>query len=226
MKRYVDLKEISDGRLYDVNDMAKLGCNGCEGCSLCCHGMKDTIVLDPLDVYRLTGRLQQSFEELLSGPLALRVVDGIILPYLRMSEEDACVFLNAEGWCSIHQERPGLCRLFPLGRYYENHDFRFFLQVGECYRENRTKVKISKWIDTPDYARNKEYILTWHYFLNDVEELILQSQDEQSQGETADKTINMTLLNLFFVHPYEHDRGFYEQFEERLAQAKRVLGMS
>ena len=33
MKRYVDMNEISDGKRYTGNDMAKLGCNECEGCS-------------------------------------------------------------------------------------------------------------------------------------------------------------------------------------------------
>lgn len=27
MKREIDLNEISDGRLYTVNDMVKIGCN-------------------------------------------------------------------------------------------------------------------------------------------------------------------------------------------------------
>lgn len=29
-------------------------------------------------------------------------------------------------------------------------DFLYFLQTGECAKENRSKIKVSKWIDTPD----------------------------------------------------------------------------
>lgn len=39
MKRNVNLEEISDGRLYDENDMVKAGCDDCKGCSACCRGM-------------------------------------------------------------------------------------------------------------------------------------------------------------------------------------------
>ena len=33
MKRNIDIKEISDGKLYGPNDMVKADCRGCEGCS-------------------------------------------------------------------------------------------------------------------------------------------------------------------------------------------------
>ena len=131
MLRNVDLSEISDGKLYDANDMVKADCKGCEGCSACCRGMGKSIVLDPLDVHRLTTGLGVPFEALLSQHIELNVVDGLILPNLKMTESaDACPFLNAQGRCSIHAYRPGICRLFPLGRFYENDSFQYFLQLS------------------------------------------------------------------------------------------------
>ena len=43
MLRNIDLKEISDGRLYDANDMVKAGSDDCSGCWDCCQGMGDSI---------------------------------------------------------------------------------------------------------------------------------------------------------------------------------------
>ena len=54
MKRNIDMNEISDGKLYDINDMVKADCNDCKGCSACCQGMGQSIMLDPLDIYNLT----------------------------------------------------------------------------------------------------------------------------------------------------------------------------
>ena len=54
MERNVTMAEISDGKLYSRDDMVKAGCDDCRGCSACCHGMGNSIVLDPYDVYRLT----------------------------------------------------------------------------------------------------------------------------------------------------------------------------
>ena len=154
MLRNVSLEEISDGRLYGLNDMAKLGCNDCAGCSSCCRGMGNTIVLDPYDVWRLTGGLGVSLQQLLAGHLELNVVDGIILPNLKLAgDSEQCTFLNDAGRCSIHPYRPGICRLFPLGRYYEEDGFHYILQIHECEKPNRSKVKIRKWMDTPDMER-------------------------------------------------------------------------
>ena len=140
MERNVDIDKISDGKRYGANDMVKVGCDDCRGCSACCRGMGDSIVLDPMDLYRLERKLGKSMEEILTaGYISLRVVDGVILPHLKMTEQsDQCSFLNDEGRCSIHDARPGFCRMFPLGRLYENGTFSYFLQVSECPKENKT----------------------------------------------------------------------------------------
>lgn len=91
MRREVTLEEISDGRLYEANDMVKADCQDCKGCFDCCKGMGDSVVLDPLDVWRLSQGLHLSVDQLLTGKIELGVTDGNILPHLRMTgaEDDA-----------------------------------------------------------------------------------------------------------------------------------------
>ena len=96
MRREVTLEEISDGRLYEANDMVKADCQDCKGCFDCCTGMGDSVVLDPLDVWRLSQGLHLSVDQLLAGKIELGVTDGNILPHLRMTgAEERCVFLMA-----------------------------------------------------------------------------------------------------------------------------------
>ena len=219
MRRNVDINDISDGTLYELNDMVKADCGDCKGCSDCCCGMGESIVLDPYDVYRLSNGLHMTFEELLANHIILNVYDGMILPCLKMDEvTDACTFLNPEGRCSIHAIRPGICRLFPLGRYYDENGFRYFLQIHECKNTNRTKVKVKKWIDIPDIKENSDYILKWHDFVNNFQEKIMTAADEE-----LFKKLNMFLLQQFFIEKYNTDEDFYEQFDIRLAKAKQVL---
>ena len=40
MRREVTLEEISDGRLYEANDMVKADCQDCKGCFDCCMAVK------------------------------------------------------------------------------------------------------------------------------------------------------------------------------------------
>lgn len=219
MLREIDIKEISDGRLYDSNDMVKADCGGCAGCSACCRGMGESVVLDPLDVFRITEGLSVTFEELLEEKLALRVVDGLILPYMQMTgKEETCVFLNGEGRCDIHALRPGVCRLFPLGRIYEEDGFRYFLQTGECVNSNRTKVKVKKWMDTPEPKRYEQYIKDWHFLLKGLREALDADGDWDRR-----KQVGMLLLQNFFIKPYEKEKDFYRQFEERKESFKSFI---
>lgn len=218
MEREIDLKEVSDGKLYTAGDMVKIGCNDCAGCSECCRMVGDTIILDPYDLYQLEQALHTGFEELMMDKIELRMVDGVVQPNLKIRENgQGCVFLSDEGRCTIHRYRPGFCRMFPMGRIYEGETFRYFLQVHECPYPGKTKVKVKKWLGITELPRYEEYIKTWHFFLKRVQEIIRGMENQEMV-----KSFTMYLLNQFYVNQYNIKEDFYSQFEERLEHAKEV----
>lgn len=225
MERDIDLKEISDGRLYTANDMVKIDCNDCAGCSECCRVVEDTIILDPYDIFQLESVLNTDFEALMAERIELSVVDGTILPHLKIRDGgEGCTFLSGDGRCMIHGARPGFCRMFPLGRIYENGDFKYFLQVHECGYPNKTKIKVKKWLGIPELPRYEQFVKDWHFFLKKVQERLAETENDEIV-----KSINMHLLNQFYVKPYRtseadvRETDFYEQFYERLSESKKAL---
>ena len=220
MKRNVDLNEITDGRFYGLNDLVRAGCQNCTGCSKCCHEMVDTILLDPLDVFRLNRALRTSFDDLLRlMKIELNMVDGIILPNLKVQEDTGCcAFLNSAGRCTVHNDRPGFCRMFPLGRFYEGRSFSYILQTKECPMAH-TKVRVSRWIDTENLPQNQKFVGDWHYFLED-----LDSAMKQTDSETIRK-VQLYLLHTFYRTEYaaENEVDFYKEFDSRLIKAKTLL---
>ena len=216
MKRQVDMSEISDGKLYTSNDLVKAGCSGCGGC---CKGMGQSIVLDPLDIYRMTSGLDRTFEMLLQDKIELGLVDGLILPNLKMNGTDErCGFLNSDNRCEIHGFRPGICRLFPLGRFYENGDFQYFVQIHECKRSPQVKVKIKKWLEEPELSKQEAFIRRWHYFLRDVQMIL----DERKE-DALRKKVSMYILQCFYLEPFPKDTDFYEAFEQRISSAEGLI---
>lgn len=188
--------------------MAKTDCQGCAGCSDCCRGMGNSVILDPFDVFRLSLHFSKNFEELVADFLELNVADGIILPNLRMTgPNESCVFLDQDGRCTVHVAHPGLCRLFPLGRYYENGSFRYFLQVHECPKQNKTKIKIKKWLDTENLRQYEKFVTDWHYYLRERQETAMQAEDAATV-----KILSMDILRRFYLPPYEKNADFYTQF--------------
>lgn len=222
MERKINLHTISDGKLYQSDDLVRLDADGCAGCSACCRVTGDTIILDPYDLYQLEAHLDVGFDHLLSSCLELRLVDGLILPNLRMiADADGvhCAFLSAEGRCQIHTARPGFCRLFPLARLYDGSGFSYLLQTEECPRPGKSKVRITKWLGVPDYPRYETFLNKWHYFLKPYQDFILSGQADPFWQ----KRVSTEILQLFFQKPYRTDLDFYKQFELRLSIASRKL---
>lgn len=219
MIRHVSLDEISDGRLYTSSDLVKADCQGCDGCSACCRGMGNSVVLDPWDIWMISRGTGKEFDGLLSESIELHLTDGMILPSLKMGgEEERCMFLNDNQRCGIHPYRPGICRLFPLGRFYEEKGFRYFLQVHECKKKDRSKIKVKKWLDIPELKTYETYIFNWHDFLK-----ICQKQSCDLDQESL-KILQMYLIRTFYQMPYGKE-NFYEEFYARLAQVKEKLGL-
>ena len=218
MERDIDINEISDGKRYAASDMVKIGCSDCVGCSKCCEHMDGLIVLDPYDVHRLISGLSDgfSFDRLIGKKIDFVVDRGLMLPTLKMDENTGkCVFLNENGRCSIHDIRPGICRLFPMGRLYEDGSFSYFLQKDECDYPGKTKVKLKNWINTPEINKYEKYISDWHYFTRDIQEYMKAAGDDEA------KQINSILTQMFFMTPYSE--SFYDDFYIRLNKVKMLL---
>ena len=54
MKSTNILDKISDGKLYDIEDIVKADTCGCDGCNDCCFRcLEISVVLRPFDVYEI-----------------------------------------------------------------------------------------------------------------------------------------------------------------------------
>lgn len=210
--------EWTDGKLYEKNDMVKLECGGCEGCCSCCREMGSSIVLNPYDIWMMEKHLKKNFEELMLTGIELNVTDGMILPNLKMTgSRQACAFLSEEKRCTIHGFRPGICRLFPLGRQYGEGKIRYILLKDGCKKEKRTKIKIKKWLGIAELEKNEAFLIRWHGFQKKVQQLVLETEDEEMVKE-----LNLYLLNLFYMTAYP-EKEFYAVFEERVRTGEKLL---
>ncbi len=79
----------------------------CRACSRCCH---DKIIqVNPYEVARLASNRGISTTDFLGQ---YTDTNGTVL---KRTDKGACVFLTPQG-CGVHQDRPLVCRLYPLGR--------------------------------------------------------------------------------------------------------------
>lgn len=229
MLREEGIEEIYDGRFYSPDDLVPVGCSGCEGCSDCCRNTGDTIILDPYDMYLLQTGTGRTFEEMIELQIEIRLVEGLILPNLMQHHEedsggnsglrqDCCPFLSESGRCTIHPWRPGFCRLYPMGRYYEGDRFYYIVQKNECTGREKTPVLLRDWLGVEDLPRYESFISSWHSFRKRAENA-LAFLTEKSRSSAA-----RYILQLFFVHPYLTGMEFYPQYEARMEICTGALG--
>lgn len=240
MKREANLNEFTDGRKYAANDLVKADCQGCQGCDKCCKEMADSVVLDPYDIARMCEGLQCSFQDLVNRrSVTMGSYEGVILPYLTTVGEDYhCTFLGQEadgerkGRCLIHGWRPGLCRLFPLGRLYENGSFTYILQTQECLNRTRSKIKVEKWVDTRPIRRYDDYIARWHNLILREQKILANlSARAKAPGVTYDtqKQIlqEVNHLNMWMLHRYYVTAvpvaEFFERFDDLEAETDSLF---
>ena len=93
----------------------------CHGCSHCCY--HKTIHLNPYEVARLAQNRAMSTTAFLDRYTA---ENGTAL---RQKENGACIFLTPQG-CSVHPDRPLVCRLYPLGRRVTSEGEEWFEELA------------------------------------------------------------------------------------------------
>lgn len=215
MIRDINIDEISDGNRYTSRDMVRVGCNDCAGCSKCCRDMGKSIILDPYDVFNICTALGKSFDELIDtdeAVIELSIVDGLLLPNLRMNTVgNCCNLLSEDGRCTIHDSRPGFCRLFPLGRIYEDGGFSYFNQIYECDYPNKSKVKIKNWLGIDNLSQYERFVLKWHDYMDTLRRELSDLEDTNAVSRFW-----VIILKKFYREPYDTNRPFFEQIEERM----------
>ena len=167
-------------RLYGAQDMVRISSSSCAGCGACCRGMSDTIVPDPYDVWQMGLITGKTFEELMGAGIDLHVEEGVILPHLMMKKDTGgCYFLGEDGRCTIHAYRPGICRLFPLGRQYDEEKTSYFIVPEGCVKGGLSKVRIDKWLGIPDLPAYEDFKSRWHSFIRTLTARIAAEQSDE-----------------------------------------------
>jgi len=80
----------------------------CSRCRRCCSDKR--IRVNPYETYRLARARGLSTTEFLARHTTAQGIE------LARTDDGRCVFLGAEG-CTVHADRPLVCRLYPLGRH-------------------------------------------------------------------------------------------------------------
>ena len=144
-----------DKRLY-LGNTFRFSCHKTLACFGTCCRNRD-LILTPYDVLRLKTALNLHSDDFLIRHTLYRVdpASGFPVITLKMgqSSKRLCPFVTAEG-CSVYQDRPTACRLFPLARASGirqdsaiQDEFFFMLDAPDCLGKQQEKVQnLKEWL--------------------------------------------------------------------------------
>jgi uncharacterized protein len=164
----------------------KFGCHKNISCfNKCCSDVN--IFLTPYDVIRLKNKLKISSQEFLDKytflPIDEKQKHPVVMLKMNSDEDKTCPFVGKDG-CSVYNDRPWSCRMFPLGvasprdaHAKDNGEFYFILEEPVCkgYAEAK-EWTVGEWMKdqkVDDYAEMGELFkeISLHDYLQNGKQL-------------------------------------------------------
>jgi len=161
----------ADARVLADSDLLQLRC-GAAGCSATCCKAATPIVLNPYEVARIRKASGIPYEDLLDVFDTDRAKS---FPLVMLPRDPVCYFW-AETGCRIYEARPLACRLFPLGRVFDNGLSHIVLpEVNRCSGlVSAPSWTVAGYLEEQDAALYSEMADRWIEFVSAMERLPLQ----------------------------------------------------
>ena len=192
----------------------------CCGCGECCRDIKDKVMIESLDLFRIAQHLKLDVAE-----VANQYTEAVTLcwgaPILVMKTKltgDVCCFLKS-GRCSIQPVKPRACRLYPLSMGPDDKDIKNVLVFKSSERAFHYTGKehiAGEWVaenmDNESYA----YILTEFRLLKEIGKLLRRIP------RYKEPEVNQQMIMYRYIL-FETDQDFMSQYVRNMAQLKSDL---
>ena len=193
----------------------------CTCCGACCRKRED-IVLNGYDVMRIQKYLGIDFMRLLNDYCELYVGRPSGIPVLRIKPKGAkkiCPFLFRSK-CKIHEVKPTVCALFPVGRATAfdkesgKPEVMYFVQQTNCGAKDVSN-NLQEWVRGCISEYDEKCGMLWNQMLRAVLAFISDIKGEIS-GDTYSCLVQIMYCG------YENAEDFAEEITSRIDQIKEL----
>ncbi len=119
--------------------------SGLECFNVCCRNIN--LFLMPYDIVRIKNRLGISSTEFLKKYTTWHIGYYTGLPVVTLKTKPKCPFVSDEG-CTIYEDRPGSCRLYPLARVKVGDEEYYYVIREEFCKgfEEEKEWTVEEWV--------------------------------------------------------------------------------
>lgn len=133
----------------------------CKKCGFCCDNT--SIQLYPFDVFEICRELKIDSKEFHKRYTKFIIDKG--MPRCILSNNPHCPF-KIESLCSIHDKRPLRCRLFPVGRHFQEDKTEYILPKHQCIGfDTGHKQTIGEYLESQKIDKYDQESQRWNHFI-------------------------------------------------------------
>ena len=205
----------------------------CTMCGQCCINRED-ILLNAKDVYHLAKILHTSCKQIVQKYGDVYLGSTSRVPIVRLKSvgmDHRCPFLK-DNKCTVHELKPTVCALFPLGRAisYEKGKcdevtqdmVKFIFTKPNCGDKNQ-KHSVLEWLMRSKIPIEDEFFLKWQTVFRKVSDC--EKSSEKKMPEDAFENLNKNLFFLLYLD-YDIQKEFMPQFIEKAKKIGKLLDVA
>lgn len=178
----------------------------CTRCGDCCRRIKESVMLESLDAYRLAKLLRQTDSSIqMMDDMLMKYADPVpltdngfpIYVLKTLGEDDTCIFLK-ENRCSVYSARPRTCRLYPItvGPSERGRDFEYLLCREKPHHFVGGTVRTKDWLRDNFKREDQEFVLDEYMAVAELGRLMKRVSEHDQPG---------AIVAMLFARYYDFD---------------------
>lgn len=180
----------------------------CSRCGECCRDVKNAIMVESLDLFRIAKSLNIKTSEAMEKYTHMTyLTEHYPILVLNTKEcQNTCIFLR-DNKCSTQNSKPRACRIYPLGCGPTDDltDFEYCIVSKKTHHFAGETFTVKDWFDRYLTAEDRDYIITDMKLAGEVSKLLQKIPEHRIK-----EAVYCILLYKYGL--YETDRDFKTQF--------------
>ncbi len=211
--------------IYENFDKLKIGVDDtfnfrCTMCGNCCRDRED-ILLSPVDIFNLAKHFNKQPFEIIKSYCEVYIGNSSKMPIVRLLPigiDKRCPFLKGNR-CSVHNSKPNVCALFPLGRSIQldakgqsSPSITYILQKVPCGDKRQTHT-VRQWLKDAGLPIQDLKFIIWNQAISSLSAKFHEFQKYLSNKELKE-IWDYVFVTLYI--DYNVDKKFFPQLKSNL----------